>query len=250
MKTVGPYLLLAFLFAASAWVWFQSQKFIGAAGKEKVNSEMQTLKDKVSEARMIQIPVVVEEAALPKKVEVKKAVMPKKEAANKVDKHNSGGNNKAGTSPNIFAGYGMSVKEYLLYMKYRGGRVFVYDKVKDGFICEILEEDVFGTPSDISKMSRRSRRLTADFPRSNEVLSKVEEHFGIGNYEILLLLPSRLEKSIYENITRIVSEKGLRMEDIETVFISYRGNDSFVSVYIEKVTGNFGMRMIGETFKL
>lgn len=266
MKNVRPYLIVAVLFIAAIWILFAKGNMpskINSSDGEKV-LKTQALMEKSPEVRMIQLPVIVKEAkevAPPKSSEVKKEVKkevpdkkPAKEEARKdssdKDVHAGDGKGKEGSTPNIVAGYEMPVNEYLSYMESKGSKVLVYDKTKDRIVCEILEKERLAIPSDIGKMSHRSRRLTDDFPHSREVLSKVEERFGQGNYEILLLLPNGLEESVYENIKRIIKGKGLNMEDIATVFVVYRRNTSAISVFVEKVTGNFGMREIRETFKL
>lgn len=260
MKNIRPYLMVAALFVAAICILFaKDYKPVWTDNNTKdENVDKQTLKGKAPEAMMMPLSVVVKEAEPPKSPEIKKALPEEKKiekkktpksSANK-NVHADGSKGKGESAPNLIAEYEMPIKEYLLYMESKGGRVLVYDKVKDGFVCEISGEDMLIAPSDISRMSHRSRRLTSDFPRNKEILAKVEESFGKGNYEILLLLPDKLEESIYENISNLIKEQGLNPEDVAAVFIVYRNDKSSIYVYIKRVTGNFGTREIRKTFKL
>jgi len=255
MKNIRPYMMVAALFIAAICILFiKSGNLAGTdKGNKDKNTKAQALKQKAP-GIMMPISVVVKEAAPPKAPEVKKAPPEKKKAVKKSstvkEAHAGDGKEKGGFAPNLVAEYEMPVKEYLLYMESKGGRVLVYDKVKDGFVFEIKGEDALVAPSDISRMSHRSRRLTSDFPKSKEILAKVEESFGKGNYEILLLLPDNLEESIYENISRLIKKQGLNPEDVAAVFIEYRNNKSSIYVYVKKVTGSFGVHKIGDAFRL
>jgi len=256
MKNIRPYMMVAALFIAAICILFVKSGNLTGADKssEDKNTKAQALKQKTPEI-MMPLSVIVKEAAPPPKApEIKKAPPEKKKAVKKSsavkEAHAGDGKEKGGFAPNLVAEYEMPVKEYLLYMESKGGRVLVYDKVKDGFVCEIKGEGTLVAPSDISRMSHRSRRLTSDFPKSNEILAKVEASFGKGNYEILLLLPDNLEESIYENINRLIKKQGLNPEDVVAVFIEYRNSKSSIYVYVKKVTGSFGAHKIGDAFRL
>lgn len=249
MKTISQRLLVVVLVVLPVLIWVKMPKFIKISedGQAALNMD----KGNIPESEMIQLPVFIKEVPAPGE-EAKKTVKIQKAVKMKSDKaiHQSGKKNKAGTVPDIFAGYEMPVEEYIQYMRSKGGRVLVYDNIKDLLVCAITEEGVLVRPSDISNMSHRSRRLTTDFPESKEIFKKVESRFGTGSYEILLLLPNSLEESIRSSIARIVHEKGLRIEDISTVFVTYTGNSKYVTLFIEKVSGSFGIRNIKKEFSL
>lgn len=253
-KTIKSYLLIAVLLIAAAWVWLSQMKDIVITNKEE-DSKKQELNEKVTGKSIVQILVLLEEVKLPEKVSVKKRPKTKKkvrkvETSKGKDSGNDKGEGRGDTDPNLFARYEMPVDEYLSYMRRRGARVLVYDKKRKRFVSEVLTEGNLSIPTGVNHLSRRSRRITDDFPYREKVLNKVDGYYGAGSYEILLLLPNELEGVIYENLNRMVREKGLKMRDISTVFMTYKGNASSVSIYVERVTGRFGTIRIGKTFRL
>lgn len=249
-KTIKSSLAITVLFIAATFVLlYQANRGVDF-NKENIEVKRQ----KAPEVSMVQIPVLVEEVRHPKKLKVKTADRKRqvrKRNSNKEHPADRGRNkNKGNSVPNLFARYEMPVKEYLSYMRSKGVKVLVYDQRRKRFVCEILKGGTLSIPSGVEYMSSRSRRITDDFPHKDAVLNRVERYYGAGRYEILLLLPKKLEESIYKKISREVKEKRLNMSDIATVFVTYKGNASSVSVYIERVTGRFGTIKIGKTFRL
>ncbi len=257
-KTIKPYLLIAVLLIAAAWVWLSQMKdnvvISGAEGFKK-----QELDEKVTGKSIVQIPVLIEEVKLTEKVLVKKRPKAKKKVR-KVkpsvkplkgkDSDNDKEEGRGDTDPNLFARYEIPVDEYLSYMRSKGARVLVYDKRRERFVSEVLTGGNLSIPTGVNHLSRRSRRITDDYPYRERILNMVERYYGAGSYEILLLLPNELEGAIYENLNRMVREKGLKMREVATVFMTYKGNASSVSVYVERVAGKFGTIRIGKTFRL
>lgn len=253
MKNYRHYLLVTVLLIMAAWVWFQGRSIVKTNMDEKIDAKAGTLNGRASGVKMIQIPVMVKKIAPAPRVKAKQKITDNKETqSKKTNKGVSTGNGKSsgGAEPNLFARYEVPVEDYLRYMRARGSKVLVYSKTEAKVVCEILEGGVVATASGINHLSSRSRRITDDFPNRNKLLEKVTSRFGQDSYEIVLLLPYELEDSIYGNITRIIEGKGLKRDDIITVFMIYRGNGSSISVYIEKVSGKFGVSAIGETFRL
>lgn len=227
---------------------------------EKKEPEIKTVQMPIMVRKVAPVKKEKEEQKLPKKEEKPKKAevekpLPKKEekAPERAVKpvSDAGGGTAGGTgAPNLFAGYEMPVKDYLASMRSKGAKVFVYSNSSDRLVGEVLEDGSLASPSGTEGLSRRSRRLTEDFPGGREVLTMAEERFGPGGYEILLLLPEKLEEAINENVAGIIDRAGLGMDDVTTVFMAYRGDGFGVSVHVEKAAGTFGVRQIGESFSL
>jgi len=246
MKRVkGSYLLITFLLGVVTWAWLVKVDGFGKRS-DILKGVLKIQTQKASEFKKA-IPVMVEEVKPP--IRIRKEI-PKKKT---YKKSRAGKNTNAGkgkSKPNLLARYEMPVDEYLKYMTLRGAKVLVYDKLTDRFVCEVLNNGILMKSSGIKEVSNHLRRLTDDFPQGEEILTKVDKHFGKGNYEILLLVPDHIDRSFTENISRIVNEKGLDMKDIVTVFMTYKGNSFTLLVYVEKVAGSFGTVKIGEYFRL
>lgn len=245
-KEIRSFLLSTGLFFLLLIVWFYQK----SPEREITKENSKQLHTKTQLSKTIDIPVIVETIKSPKKKKEIKTVSKKQQPVTNKNLIKNKNKSNGSSDPNFFAKYQLPVREYLQFMRSRGGRIFIYDQMSERFICELDENDNLLSLSDINGMSRRTRRITDDYPYKRDVLNKVERLYGPGSYEILLLLPKSLERTIYENIRRVIAEKGLNMEDVTTVFMTYRGDNHSLFVYVEKVTGRFGIIKIGRTFRL
>lgn len=241
MKRVkSSYLLIVVLLGIVLWVWFTEIDIF----TKRYDIEKEALK---TLTQMV-IPVVIEEVKPPTKVE--KELVKNNKTFKKMETGKNKDYSKGSFEPNLFARYEVPVNEYLEYMTSRGAKVLVYDKLTGRFVCEILNNGFLMKSSETERVSNHLRRLTDDFPQGKEILTMVDKHFGSGNHEILLSVPDHLHESFISNIHSIITEKGLDMKDIATVFMTYKGSSSILFVYIEKVSGSFGIRQVGEYFRL
>lgn len=236
------FLVISVLFIAAIYVILS-----GGIGIDKLELK----KQKTKNVMLMQIPVMFEKRSTDNLKATKKDETGHQKITHEVQR---GGmdrrKNKNIGYPNLFAVYEMPVKEYLAYMRSRGAKVAVYDLAQRRFVCEIMEKGILSVPSELKNLSVRTRRLTDDFPDRNEILKRIQQYNGDGRYEILLLIPKSLEKYIYKKITMLVEKRGLSMKDISTIFLTYRGSRSSLSIYVDKVIGRFGTVTIGETFRL
>lgn len=152
--------------------------------------------------------------------------------------------------PNLYARYELAMPDYLHFMRSRGAKILVYDLAKNQPVCEVDESGNLYKPSGNDGFSPASRRITDDYPGGDKLVRKVEQQFGKGSFEILLLLPESMVHRLRSQVRQVVQAQGLSYKDIATVFLAYRGSRSVLSVYVDKVATDQGTKKIGATFQL
>ena len=151
---------------------------------------------------------------------------------------------------NLLAQYMMPVDRYLKAMSKKGGKVIIYDTQKRSVVSRV---NVFsGTligDTDTSNMSVRGRRITEDYPGAAEVLHEVETLYGPGIYEVILLLPEKLDEYIHETVKREVKAQGIDLMKVTSATLQFRASgESDLNIRIDSVSGAFGTAKVDKDF--
>jgi transposase-like protein len=87
----------------------------------------------------------------------------------------------------------------------------------------------------LSGYSIRTRRITSDYPNSEQILQKVKDNFGNGNYEILLVLPVDVDAKFFSQIERRLNSIGLNRSKVISVDVIYSSSNAGIRVNIVRV---------------
>jgi len=197
--------------------------------------------------KSIVVPIqVIEKKPAPKK-EQKKT---KKPVPEKQPNSSNSGQKKGDEDPAVLASYKMDVKSYLHFMQQQGAQMGLYDTSAEKFICAINQQGVMGGQIRQIGMSTRARRITADFPNSRRILRQAILRFGPAKYEILLLIPSRMDKRFYQNISKLISQSGRNIKDVSLVRVTYEGSQNTVRVKVNSFEGIGGTSAVSGSFYL
>ena len=137
--------------------------------------------------------------------------------------------------PVIVAEYGLPFERYLEYMRRLGAQVVVYDVEKSRFVCFILPDGTLLPNPSLKGYSPRARRLTSDFPNRERIFRQVWELFGPGDYEILLLLPQKVEERFFREIEKAVRKLGYELREVLSIRIKYEEDTKNLLAKIKEV---------------
>jgi len=187
---------------------------------------------------------VVTQKPKPEKVKKTKETSPAKKPET-----TSGNDPKNGDKdPAVLATYKMNVETYLDFMLQQGARAGLYDNNAGKFICNIDRKGTMGGRIKQNGMSTRARRITTDFPNSRTILRNAALKYGPARYEILLLIPKRMDDRFYRNVNKIISRTGRNVQDISLVRVTYEGTRNTIRVKVNSLEGKGGTSTISENF--
>ncbi len=153
---------------------------------------------------------------------------------------------------NLLAKYKISMDSYLKIMTAKGGKVVMYDMSKEGVVCQIdpVRGKIINNP-DTSSMSIRGRRITEDYPKARHFISIAEKFYGPGSYELILLLPKKLDEFFYGKVTRIILRRGIDVKNVTSVEMEFSSRDGKrLDVRVRAVRGRFGRERIERGFSI
>ncbi len=206
--------------------------------KEIKRQELKKKKLKVVKIKLVNIkinkpkPKKIKRKATKKHIQAKKAKpkIAKKQTKNKPT--NTTGSN--GNDIMIVGAYKLPINSYLNYMRSLGSKVLVYEINKKTFVCEI-KDNKFYSVNNLSGFSTRTRRITDDYPHAKEILQRVRENFGPGNYDILLVLPAELDELFYSKLENVLISKGINKNKVLSVDVVYENSTAGIKVVIRKI---------------
>lgn len=164
--------------------------------------------------------------------------------------HNSGAV-RGHQDPAIIASFAnVKVVDYLTRMETMGARIALYDRQANGFACRLRPDGVFAGPVSTAGMSPRARTLTSDFPGGKTILAKAGRRYGVSQYEIVLLMPHKLDKRFQQGIKNVIRGHGQNFDEVISVWVNYRLAGSGVQVLVQQLETRSGSVAVNDVFTL